>query len=479
MKHLIVVAHPLEASLTMSLARTYADELERLGHTQKTYDLYRMRFDPALPAGELAAADAAADPRIGEMQRDIAEADAVAVIYPLWWLSMPAMMKGFVDRVFARGFAYESENGTFNGLLKGKKAILITLSGAPFSALTATGDWSAVQALQDVHIFRAAGFDVLEHVHIDRVVPALPESAVQPHLARVRNCVQRHFGQASLNTAPVWFITGCSSGFGRAFAQAAVAHGFRVVATARDVAALDELVHGRAEQVLPLQLDVTNVAQIRAAVAEAERRFGGIDVLVNNAGYGYMAAVEEGEEEQIRALFETNFFGLAALTRAVLPGMRTRRRGTIVNIASVAGIIGFAGSGYYAATKFAVEGLTESLAAEVEPLGIRVMLVEPGPFRTDWAGRSLKRTAHAIADYAESAGKRRAAIGEDSGKQPGDPARAAEALIAAVRSPKPPRHLVLGRTGLEGVERQLASMLDEVRSWEPTSVSADFPERAG
>jgi NAD(P)H dehydrogenase (quinone) len=193
-KHLIVVAHPVERSLTMSLARVYADELERLGHTQKTYDLYRMRFDPVLPAGELTAGAGPVDAQLLQAQRDVVEADAIAVAYPLWWLSMPAMMKGFIDRVFARGFAYESANGVVNGLLKGKKSIIMTLSGAPLSALIASGDWNAVQALQDAHIFRAAGFDVLEHVHVDRVTENLPETVVQEHFSRVRTCVRQHFG---------------------------------------------------------------------------------------------------------------------------------------------------------------------------------------------------------------------------------------------------------------------------------------------
>lgn len=279
----------------------------------------------------------------------------------------------------------------------------------------------------------------------------------------------------STTDSPVWFITGCSTGFGREFARAALAHGFRVVATARNPKTLDSLISGHRDKAIALALDVTNAEQIKQAVSEAERAFGRIDVLVNNAGYGYMAAVEEGEEKDIRAQFETNFFGLAAMIRAVLPGMRARRHGTIVNIASVGGIVGFAGSGYYAATKFAVEGLSESLAQEVEPLGIHVVLVEPGPFRTDWAGRSLKQSPNFIKDYEKSAGARRREIAGYSGKQAGDPARAAEAVIKAVQSPKPPRHLVLGREGFDNVEHQLQSMLKEVDRWKTTSLSADYP----
>jgi NAD(P)-dependent dehydrogenase (short-subunit alcohol dehydrogenase family) len=275
--------------------------------------------------------------------------------------------------------------------------------------------------------------------------------------------------------AQVWFITGCSSGFGREFAKAALGHGFRVAMTARDAACLAPLVVGHEADAIALPLDVTDAKQIAAAVAQAEERFGRIDVLVNNAGYGYMAAVEEGEDKDIRALFDTNFFGLAAVTRAVLPGMRARRAGTIVNIASIGGIVGFPGSAYYVASKFAVEGLSESLALEVEPLGLHVMLVEPGPFRTDWAGRSLKLSSVEIADYAATAGKRRREIIEYSGRQPGDPARAARAVIEAVTSPAPPHHLVLGRRGIENAERQLRSMLDEIALWKPTGMAADYP----
>jgi len=211
----------------------------------------------------------------------------------------------------------------------------------------------------------------------------------------------------STSDSPVWFITGCSTGFGRAFAYAALAHGFRVVATAREVRKLDNFNVGHSDRVLTLGLDVTHPEQIKDAVTVAERAFGRIDVLVNNAGYGYMAAVEEGEEQEIRSVFETNFFGLAAMIRAVLPGMRARRHGCIINIASVGGIVGFPGSGYYAATKFAVEGLSQSLAREVEPLGIRVLVVEPGPFRTDWAGRSLRQSSNFVGDYEPTAGHHR------------------------------------------------------------------------
>ena len=174
-------------------------------------------------------------------------------------------------------------------------------------------------------------------------------------------------------------------------------------------------------------------------------------------------------------MFETNFFGLAAVTRAVLPGMRARRQGAIVNIASVGGVVGFAGSGYYAATKFAVEGLSEALAHELQPLGIRVLLVEPGPFRTEWAGRSLRQSPIFIADYEDTAGARRRQTAVHSGTQAGDPARAAETVIKVLQMPDPPDHLVLGRAGFDTVEMQLRSLLQEMEIWKTVSLSADFP----
>ena len=203
------------------------------------------------------------------------------------------------------------------------------------------------------------------------------------------------------NQKPVWFITGCSTGFGRELAKVLIDRGYRVVATARDPRKIADLVEGHAVTALAVKLDVEKQPQIEAAVEAAKRKFGRIDVLVNNAGYGYLAAVEEGDDADVRAMFETNFFGLAAMTRAVLPLMRAQKSGAIVNISSMGGFIGFPGSGYYAATKFAVEGLSESLSKEIAPFGIKVLIVEPGPFRTDWAGRSLKTPKRPIDAYAE------------------------------------------------------------------------------
>ena len=228
---------------------------------------------------------------------------------------------------------------------------------------------------------------------------------------------------------PVWLITGCSTGFGRELAQQAIERGFNVVVTARDVQKVADLVQGNEQHALALALDVTDSATIDSAVKAALEKFGAIDVLVNNAGYGYQSSVEEGVEAEIRAQFDANVFGLFAMTRAVLPAMRQARRGHIINITSVAGLIGFPGSGYYAASKHAVEGWSDALAVEGAPLGIKVTCVEPGPFRTDWAGRSLHQTENRIADYAETAGARMKNTAGYSGKQPGDPARAAAAPL--------------------------------------------------
>lgn len=251
---------------------------------------------------------------------------------------------------------------------------------------------------------------------------------------------------------------------------------WRAVVTARNADQLKELVSGQEENALAVQLDVTDRAQIAQAVQQTEEKFGRIDVLVNNAGYGYLAAVEEGEEDQIRAMFETNFFGLVALTNAVLPGMRKRRSGHIVNFSSIGGLVSFAATGYYHATKYAVEGLSESLSIELAPLGIKVLIVEPGPFRTDWAGRSLLESRTVIDDYDSTAGERRRQSREQSGKQQGDPVRAGEAIIEAVGSENPPLHLLLGKPALEMGYKKLEAMKKDFDSWRQTTLGADYPE---
>lgn len=274
--------------------------------------------------------------------------------------------------------------------------------------------------------------------------------------------------------SPVWLITGCSAGLGRELARAVLAHGHRVVATARNPASLAEFTTDPAA--LVARLDVTRPDEIAQAVGLAEARFGRIDVLVNNAGYGYLAAIEEGEDEAVRDLFETNVFGVAAVTKAVLPGMRARRRGHILTLSSMAGLAGFPGIGYYNASKFAVEGLCEALARETVPLGIKVTLVEPGPFRTEWAGRSLRTPRVAIADYADTAGARRATIQGYSGNQPGDPVRAAAAIIQAVEAAEPPLHLLLGRQAVATAEAKIRDLSRDLESWRAVSLGADFPD---
>jgi NAD(P)-dependent dehydrogenase (short-subunit alcohol dehydrogenase family) len=281
------------------------------------------------------------------------------------------------------------------------------------------------------------------------------------------------------STTPVWFITGCSTGFGKALASAVLERGWRCVATARNVASLADLAEPGSDadaRLLRVTLDVTDAAQIAAAVQSAEQRFGAIEVLVNNAGYGYQSSVEEGDDAEIRAQFDVNVFGLFAITRAVLPGMRARQKGHVLNITSVAGLAGFPGSGYYAASKHAVEGWSDALATETEPLGIRVTCIEPGPFRTDWAGRSLKQTPNRISDYAETAGKRMQTTAGYSGQQPGDPVRAAQAMMLITEAEHPPRHLVLGAFGVDAVSKRLHSTLADIEAWRDTSVGADFPE---
>ena len=280
---------------------------------------------------------------------------------------------------------------------------------------------------------------------------------------------------SSIST-PVWLITGCSTGLGRTLATSVLSRGWRAVVTARDASQVSDIVEGAADLGLAVALDVTKADQIRAAVWAARDRFGRIDVLVNNAGYGYQSTVEEGDEAEIRAQFATNVFGLFALTRAVLPTMRAQRSGAILNVTSVAGLIGFPGSGYYAASKHAVEGWSDSLRAEVSPLGIGVTCIEPGPFRTDWAGRSLRQTPNRIEDYAETAGRRLAGTKTGSGAQRGDPVRAAEAMIAVSQHPEPPRHLVLGGFGFDMVVERLQQRLTEITGQRALSLSADFPE---
>ena len=275
---------------------------------------------------------------------------------------------------------------------------------------------------------------------------------------------------------PVWFISGCSTGFGRELARLVLEQGGRAAVTARGKDRVADLVALAPDRALALDLDVTDQAQIDAAVAAAKDRFGRIDVLVNNAGYGYQTSVEEGEEARIRAQFDANVFGLFALTRAVLPVMRAQKRGHIINITSVGGLLGLPGSGYYSATKHAVEGWSDALKAEVSPLGLQVTCVEPGPFRTDWAGRSLEQTRSHIPDYAETAAARMAMTSGYSGSQPGDPVRAAQTMINVALTPDAPRHLVLGKFGYDVVTQRYRERLAEIEGLRDVALAADFPE---
>jgi NAD(P)-dependent dehydrogenase (short-subunit alcohol dehydrogenase family) len=273
---------------------------------------------------------------------------------------------------------------------------------------------------------------------------------------------------------PVWFITGCSTGFGFELAKQAIAHGYRTVVTARDPSKLQG--YGDSDKVLVLTLDVTQPDQVAAAILATVARFGRIDVLVNNAGIGYFAAVEESEETEVRKMFDVNVFGTGRMIWAVLPGMRKQRAGCIVNISSLAGLRGFPALGYYSASKFAVEGLSAALRQEVEPLGIHVMVVEPSGFRTDWAGRSANESKQQIDDYMATAGEVRAAVRASSGHQPGDPVRAVKAIIEAVASGNPPHHLLLGNDAFEGAMARLDHLHQEFAAGEAIARAADFPK---
>lgn len=275
---------------------------------------------------------------------------------------------------------------------------------------------------------------------------------------------------------PVWLITGCSTGFGRELAKLVLERGWRAVVTARDPSKVKDIADTHGDRALVLPLDVTNRKQIDDTVTQAKQHFGRIDVLVNNAGYGYLAAIEEGEDDEVRAMFETNVFGLVDMTKAVLPVMREQRSGLIVNVSSIGGIASFAATGYYHATKYAVEGLSESLAQEVKPLGIDVLIVEPGPFRTNWAGPSIKHSATVIDDYADTAGLRRKQTEQRSGKQAGDPVRAAQAIIDAALSDQPPLRLLLGKMAFELAQKKLDLLRGDFDTWKAVTEGADYPE---
>ena len=273
----------------------------------------------------------------------------------------------------------------------------------------------------------------------------------------------------------VWFITGCSSGFGSALAKELLENGYQVAVTARNIDQVKTLTDAYPETAFPISLDVTNPLQITSALESAIARFGRIDVLVNNAGIGYFGAIEESEEDEVRKMFEINVFGLAKMTQAVLPYMRKQRSGHILNIASIGGLRSFPGIGFYNATKYAVDGLSESLSKEVAPLGIKVTIIAPSGFRTDWAGRSAKNTSISIEDYATTAGKNMGDIRGYSGNQPGDPVRAAKAMILVTETENPPLRLLLGAAALKGGRIKLDELKHDFDTWAAVSEGADFP----
>jgi NAD(P)-dependent dehydrogenase (short-subunit alcohol dehydrogenase family) len=271
-----------------------------------------------------------------------------------------------------------------------------------------------------------------------------------------------------------WLITGCSSGLGQHIASAVAARGDALIATARDPGALRDLADRFPGRVRTAKLDVTQPDTAATAVALAEREFGGLDVLVNNAGFGLIGAVEETVPEEYRPMFETNVFGLIETTRAALPALRRRPGARIVNLSSGAGIAGAAGYGYYNGTKFAVEGLSEALAQEVAPLGLKVIIVEPGPFRTAFLGRSISTAAREIGAYAETSGKLRSYRDSNNGRQAGDPEKAAAVILQAVDSDKPPLHLPLGPIAYGIAERKLDAFRKDIEAWRHVAINTDF-----
>ena len=280
------------------------------------------------------------------------------------------------------------------------------------------------------------------------------------------------------NMARTWFITGASTGFGRLLAEELLKRGERVAATARDSAKVRDLETQYPDTARAFPLDVTEPAEIEETARQAIAAFGHIDILVNNAGYGVNGAIEEVAEEEFEPMFQTNIYGLIRTTRAFLPHFRKRRSGHIFNFSSIGGLIGTAGWGFYNTTKFAVEGFSEALAAEMKPLGVHVTVIEPGPFRTDFLGRSGKLAQRELPEYAETAGKAREYLRTQAGKQPGDPQRAIEALIAVADSPNPPLHLILGKIALTRFRDKLSQWQKEIAVWESVTAGADYPENS-
>jgi NAD(P)-dependent dehydrogenase (short-subunit alcohol dehydrogenase family) len=272
----------------------------------------------------------------------------------------------------------------------------------------------------------------------------------------------------------IWFITGTSQGFGRELVRAALQRGDSVVATSRQPEKVAAAFKGESDRLLAIPLDLSSEAHVSAGVEKAIGRYGRIDMLINNAGHGLLGAIEEVSAAEVAAVFETNVFGLLRVTRAVLPYFRKQKSGHIVNLSSISGLVGLPGWGIYNSTKFAVEGLSEALAAELAPLGIRVTVVEPGPFRTDFLGGSLAMAARKLPDYDQTAGGSRTYASERNGNQPGDPALAAAAIIQAVTSENPPLHLPLGTFAYKRASAKFDEMKKEFNAWRDVALSTDF-----
>lgn len=272
----------------------------------------------------------------------------------------------------------------------------------------------------------------------------------------------------------VWLITGCSTGLGRAFAEGALYAGHRVAVASRKTDDVKDIIKQYPDTAIAVQLDVTKPAEIKAAVEKAVHHFGKIDVLLNNAGIGYFGSIEESDDAETRRMFEINFFGLANITKEVLPVMRKQKGGHIINISSICGLYSFPGLGYYNATKYAVDGFTETLYREVKDLGIRVSIVAPGAFRTDWAGRSAQESKSHIADYAATATMFKDVIRNSDGRQPGNPEKAAQAILKLTETKNPPLRLLLGVDAWEQSKTKLAELKTDFDLWKNVTVTTGF-----
>lgn len=281
-----------------------------------------------------------------------------------------------------------------------------------------------------------------------------------------------------MSTTPckTWIITGVSSGFGRALADAALRRGDTVVGTVRTETARTAFQKIAPDRAIGMLLDVTDEAAVHATISDAEARTGGLDIVVNNAGYGLVGAVEEASLTEIRAQFEVNVFGAVAVMQAVLPSMRKRRAGRILNITSVSGLVGWPSLGIYSGSKFALEGITETLAQEVAPLGIKITMIEPGGFRTDFATRSRAESARSLDDYDATVGESRRILADHAGHEPGDPAKAAQIILQVADAPAPPLRLLLGADALQYATQKLRTQNSEIEAWTSLTLATGFTE---